>query len=82
MAVQLNYLAPADWQPEKADEQYVIVQFKLQLATGVGENMFIQAAASVARLSNRTGSDIGTTGCSIFPALCIFRASLMMCCYR
>ncbi|HAO81753.1 MAG: Ribulose bisphosphate carboxylase [Parcubacteria group bacterium GW2011_GWD2_43_10] len=52
MAVQLNYLAPAGWQPEKADEQYVIVQFKLQLATGVGENMFIQAAASVAAESS------------------------------
>ena len=52
MAVQLNYLAPPDWQPPEADERYVIVLFKLQLAPGVGENMFAQAAASVAAESS------------------------------
>lgn len=52
MAVQLNYLAPRGWQPPQADENYVIVQFKLQLAPGVGENMFEQAAASVAAESS------------------------------
>lgn len=52
MAVQLNYLAPEGWQPDKPDDNYVIVQFKLQLAPGVGENMFAQAAASVAAESS------------------------------
>lgn len=52
MAVQLNYLAPKGWIPPEADERYVIVQYKLQLAAGVGENMFEQAAASVAAESS------------------------------
>lgn len=52
MAVQLDYIAPGGWQPPEADEKYVIVQFKLQLANGVGENMFTQAAASVAAESS------------------------------
>jgi len=52
MAVQLNYLAPEGWQPPDADNKYVIVQFKLQLAHGVGENVFPEAAASVAAESS------------------------------
>ncbi len=52
MAVQLDYLAPTGWQPPESDEKYLIVLFKLQLAPGVGENMFPQAAASVAAESS------------------------------
>lgn len=52
MAVQLNYIAPRGWQPPEADINYVIVLFKLQLAPGVGEDMFVQATASVAAESS------------------------------
>ncbi|MBI5465798.1 MAG: ribulose-bisphosphate carboxylase large subunit [Candidatus Kerfeldbacteria bacterium] len=52
MAVQLNYLAPQGWQPPQADQDYIIVQFKLQLAAGIGEDAFMDAAASVAAESS------------------------------
>lgn len=52
MAVQMNYLAPKGWQPSDPDEEYVLVQFKLQLATGVPEEKFSDAAATVAAESS------------------------------
>jgi ribulose-bisphosphate carboxylase large chain len=52
MAVQLNYLAPEGWTPPRADEDYIIVQFKMQLAAGIGEDAFVEAAASVAAESS------------------------------
>lgn len=52
MAVQMNYLAPEGWQPQNPDEDYVLAQFKLQLAPGVGRDLFAQAAASVAAESS------------------------------
>ncbi len=52
MAVQLNYLAPPNWQPKNPDENYILVQFKLQLAHGIPEKVFLDAAASVAAESS------------------------------
>lgn len=52
MAVQMNYIAPPGWQPENPDEKYVLVQFKLQLANGVPEDTFTDAAATVAAESS------------------------------
>ncbi|MFH1111611.1 MAG: RuBisCO large subunit C-terminal-like domain-containing protein [Patescibacteria group bacterium] len=52
MAVQLNYLAPQGWQPKNPDENHVIVQYKLQLASGIPEKVFMDAAASVAAESS------------------------------
>lgn len=52
MAVQLDYIAPAGWQPEKPDENYVIIQFKMQLADGINPNVFPEGAASVAAESS------------------------------
>lgn len=52
MAVQLNYIAPDGWQPENPDENYVIIQFKMQLADGIDPNVFREGAASVAAESS------------------------------
>lgn len=52
MAVQLNYIAPPGWQPENPDENYVLVQFKIELADFVDPAVFIEAAASVAAESS------------------------------
>lgn len=52
MAVQMNYFAPKGWQPLNPDEDYVLVQFKLQLADGVPEEKFPDAAATVAAESS------------------------------
>lgn len=52
MAVQLNYLAPTGWNPQNSDEDYVIVQFKIQLAAGIPDHVFLDAAASVAAESS------------------------------
>lgn len=52
MAVQLDYIAPPGWQPENPDENYVLVQFKMQLADSVPESAFRDAAASVAAESS------------------------------
>ena len=52
MAVQLNYLAPSNWQPENPDENYVLVQYKLELSPIVPKEKFIDAAASVAAESS------------------------------
>ena len=52
MAVQLNYIAPPGWQPENPDENYVIIQFKMQLADGIDPAAFRDATASVAAESS------------------------------
>lgn len=52
MAVQLNYIAPEGWQPENPDENYVIAQFKMQLANNIPESAFRDATASVAAESS------------------------------
>ena len=52
MAVQLDYLTPKNWQPKDPDENYVLAQYKLELADGIDKNMFVQAAASIAAESS------------------------------
>jgi ribulose-bisphosphate carboxylase large chain len=52
MAVQMNYIAPDGWQPENPDENYVLVQYKMQLADNVPASAFRDAAASVAAESS------------------------------
>lgn len=52
MAVQLDYIAPPGWAPENPDENYVIIQFKMQLADGIDPSVFIEGAASVAAESS------------------------------
>lgn len=52
MAVQMNYLAPSGWTPPNADEDYVIVLYKLELADGIPEEKFPDAAASIAAESS------------------------------
>lgn len=52
MAVQMNFFAPKGWNPPNPDEEYVLVQFKLQLAKGVPEEKFTDAAATVAAESS------------------------------
>src|SRR3989304_7826624 len=76
MAVQLNYLAPEGWQPEKPDQNYVIIQFKIELADFVEKKMFREAAASVAAESSTgtwtkvdEGSDSGIKRADEFKAI-------------
>lgn len=52
MAVQLNYTAPNGWTPPNADEDFVIVQYKIERADGVPEDKFAEAAASIASESS------------------------------
>ncbi|MBI2617644.1 ribulose-bisphosphate carboxylase large subunit [Candidatus Gottesmanbacteria bacterium] len=52
MAVQLNYIAPPSWKPENPDENYVLLQFKIELAGGIDKSVFPEAAASVAAESS------------------------------
>lgn len=52
MAVQLNYIAPPGWQPEDPDQNYVIVQFKIELSDFVDKSKFLDGAASVAAESS------------------------------
>lgn len=52
MAVQLNYLAPSGWTPPNADSDYVIVQYKIELAEGIPLEKFTDAASSVASESS------------------------------
>lgn len=52
MAVQLNYIAPPGWKPENPDENYVIVQYKMELADFVDKSAFHEGAASVAAESS------------------------------
>lgn len=52
MAVQLDYLAPKGWQPPNADEDYIITYLDIELAEGIADNAFEQAAASCAAESS------------------------------
>ena len=52
MAVQLNYIAPPGWQPENPDQDYLVIQFKIELADFVDKKKFADAAASVAAESS------------------------------
>lgn len=52
MAVQLNYIAPPGWQPDNPDENYVLVQYKIELADFVDKDKFTEASASVAAESS------------------------------
>lgn len=52
MAVQLDYFAPPNWQPDNPDDNYVLLQFKLELADYVDPAKFRDAAASVAAESS------------------------------
>lgn len=52
MAVQLNYFAAPGWQPDDPDENYVLVQYKIELADGIDKSVFPDAAASVAAESS------------------------------
>lgn len=52
MAVQLNYIAPQGWTPPNPDEDYVILQFKMELSDSVDPKLFRDAAASVAAESS------------------------------
>ena len=52
MAVQMNYFAPNGWIPPNPDEDYVLVQYKLQLTTGIAEDKFSDACATVAAESS------------------------------
>nr|VDD88750.1 RuBisCO long chain, Form III-like [uncultured bacterium] len=52
MAVQLNYIAPPGWKPVNPDQNYVIIQFKMELADFVDKKMFRDGAASVAAESS------------------------------
>ncbi len=52
MAVQMDYFAPQGWQPEDPDRNYVLVQYKIELADFVEKSKFRDAAASVAAESS------------------------------
>lgn len=52
MAVQLDYLAPKGWKPQNPDEDYIITLIKIELADGVPEDAFTEAAASIAAESS------------------------------
>ena len=49
MAVQLNYLAPKNWKPPK---EYLITYLDIELADGIPEDKFADAAASCAAESS------------------------------
>lgn len=52
MAVQLNYIAKEGWEPQNPDEDYLIAQYRIELAKGIDESRFVDAAASVAAESS------------------------------
>lgn len=52
MAVQLDYLAPKGWSPPNPDRDYVVTLVKIELAEGISENKFSDAAASFAAESS------------------------------
>src|SRR3989344_6451033 len=76
MAVQLNYIAPPGWKPENPDQNYVIVQFKIELADFVDKSKFMDGAASVAAESSTgtwtkvdEGQESGITRADEFKAI-------------
>lgn len=52
MAVQLNYLAPKGWKPRNADKDYLITYLDIELANGIPDDKFEDAAASCAAESS------------------------------
>jgi ribulose 1,5-bisphosphate carboxylase large subunit-like protein len=52
MAVQLNYLAPKGWKPRNADKDYLITYLDIELADGIPDDKFEDAAASCAAESS------------------------------
>lgn len=59
MAVQLNYLAPKGWKPKNADKDYLITYIDIELADGIPDEKFEDAAAScAAESSTGTWTDV------------------------
>ena len=52
MAVQFNYVAPKGWKPKNADEDYLITELDIELADGIPEEKFDEAAGSCAAESS------------------------------
>jgi ribulose-bisphosphate carboxylase large chain len=52
MAVQFNYVAPKGWKPKNPDEDYLITYLDIELADGISEDKFEDAAASCAAESS------------------------------
>lgn len=52
MAVQFNYVAPNGWKPKNPDEDYLITQLDIELADGIEEDKFDEAAGSCAAESS------------------------------
>nr|VDD88857.1 RuBisCO long chain, Form III-like [uncultured bacterium] len=52
MAVQFNYVAPKGWQPKNADKDYLITYLDIELADGISDDKFEDAAGSCAAESS------------------------------
>ena len=52
MAVQFNYLAPKGWKPKNPDKDYIITYLDIELADGIPDDKFEDAAASCAAESS------------------------------
>lgn len=52
MAVQFDYIAPKGWKPKNPDENYLITYLDIELADGIPEDKFEDAAASCAAESS------------------------------
>jgi ribulose-bisphosphate carboxylase large chain len=52
MAVQLDYIAPKGWKPSNPDEDWLITYIDIELADGIDESVFPDAAASCAAESS------------------------------
>lgn len=52
MAVQFNYVAPKGWKPKNPDEDYLITELDIELADGISDDKFEDAAGSCAAESS------------------------------
>lgn len=52
MAVQFDYVAPKGWKPKNPDEDYLITYLDIELADGIPDDKFEDAAASCAAESS------------------------------
>lgn len=52
MAVQFDYIAPKGWKPKNPDKDYVITYLDIELADGIDDDKFEDAAASCAAESS------------------------------
>lgn len=52
MAVQFNYVAPKGWKPKNPDEEYLITYLDIELADGISDDKFEDAAGSCAAESS------------------------------